>query len=185
MSTAAAPATTGRTAKFVVLGDLADFPPFQRLRADLCPLAAYLWQCGGRWLAADRAQNPGAREPQVPRRFVVEWAHNVPDADLLAGALVDAGLWWERPGWVVGPVRGYAMAYQDEYWRIVFPRRPKIPADVRAAVYARDGHRCVLCGTGDDLSLDHLVPWARGGSDAPANLQTMCRPCNSRKGARV
>lgn len=64
-------------------------------------------------------------------------------------------------------------------------RRNRIPTDVREAVYKRDGFKCVRCGTSNHLSLDHIFPWSLGGSDDPDNLQTMCRPCNSRKGAKV
>lgn len=63
--------------------------------------------------------------------------------------------------------------------------RRKIPTDTRDFVYARDGHACLHCGATDRLSLDHIYPHSRGGSDAPDNLQTLCRPCNSRKGSRV
>lgn len=69
-----------------------------------------------------------------------------------------------------------------------FPRfagRLPIPLDVRREVYARDGHRCVTCGSNEALSLDHIHPWSKGGADSADNLQTLCRPCNSRKGARV
>lgn len=63
--------------------------------------------------------------------------------------------------------------------------RQAIPASVRAAVYARDGHSCVTCGTDESLSLDHIYPWSKGGADTIENLQTMCRPCNSRKSDKV
>lgn len=63
-------------------------------------------------------------------------------------------------------------------------RRP-IPADVRRLIYERDDYRCVTCGTADRLTLDHIHPWSRGGEDHPDNLQTLCQPCNSAKGARV
>ncbi|MDX3109700.1 HNH endonuclease [Nonomuraea angiospora] len=69
-----------------------------------------------------------------------------------------------------------------------FPRfaaRPAIPATVRAMVYARDGHACRHCGATADLSIDHIHPFSRGGSDDLENFQTLCRPCNSRKGARI
>lgn len=60
-----------------------------------------------------------------------------------------------------------------------------IRPSLRAAVYQRDGHACLHCGTRESLSLDHIYPYSLGGEDTLENLQTLCRPCNSRKGARV
>ena len=51
----------------------------------------------------------------------------------------------------------------------------------RNRIFARDGYRCVACGTDEDLTLDHRIPKSRGGSDADGNLQTMCRSCNQAK----
>jgi hypothetical protein len=54
-------------------------------------------------------------------------------------------------------------------------------------VFARDGGVCRLCGTAvkpGDQSLDHIVPWSRGGSDDLTNLQLAHRRCNSAKGNR-
>ena len=65
------------------------------------------------------------------------------------------------------------------------PVRPPIPAHVRAAVLERDGHVCLHCGTTENLSMDHVIPWSLGGPDTEDNLQTLCRSCNSKKGARV
>jgi hypothetical protein len=63
--------------------------------------------------------------------------------------------------------------------------RAYIPRAVRHLVYERDEYRCVHCGDTEQLSLDHIIPWALGGGDDPENLRTLCRQCNSRKGARV
>lgn len=63
--------------------------------------------------------------------------------------------------------------------------RAKIPDVLRLEVYARDGFACLHCGTTERLSLDHIYPWSLGGPDTLENLQTLCRPCNSRKGAKV
>ena len=49
----------------------------------------------------------------------------------------------------------------------------------RARVYARDGQACVHCGRDSDLTLDHIVPRAAGGTNAVTNLVTACRRCNS------
>lgn len=63
------------------------------------------------------------------------------------------------------------------------PRRKGLPASLRTAVFERDAYRCQLCGTWTDLTIDHIIPVARGGGDDLDNLQTLRRPCNSSKGA--
>jgi 5-methylcytosine-specific restriction endonuclease McrA len=63
--------------------------------------------------------------------------------------------------------------------------RPSIPGALRRRVMDRDGHRCVICRAVADLTLDHLVPWSRGGEDTEENLRVLCRPCNARKGTRT
>lgn len=61
-------------------------------------------------------------------------------------------------------------------------RRKAIPSSVRLEVYKRDSYGCVSCGSHSNLTLDHIVPLARGGGNEIENLQTMCSSCNSRKG---
>jgi 5-methylcytosine-specific restriction endonuclease McrA len=51
------------------------------------------------------------------------------------------------------------------------------------AVMERDAYRCRTCGGHLDLTVDHVHPESQGGSTTLDNLQTLCRPCNSRKGA--
>lgn len=63
-------------------------------------------------------------------------------------------------------------------------RREKIDHSTRRAAYERDQYRCVECGTHIDLTLDHVNPVSLGGASTLENLATMCRSCNSRKGAR-
>lgn len=52
----------------------------------------------------------------------------------------------------------------------------------RRRIYWRDGMCCVYCGSGYNLSLDHVVPRAKGGSNRPSNLLTACLACNERRG---
>jgi 5-methylcytosine-specific restriction endonuclease McrA len=55
----------------------------------------------------------------------------------------------------------------------------------RRALFARDGHRCVYCGSAGRLTLDHVVPRSRGGDSVWENVVTSCAPCNLRKGNRL
>lgn len=66
-------------------------------------------------------------------------------------------------------------------------KRRKVGPDRRAAIYARDGNRCVECGEKDkgQLTLDHIIPVSKGGSSRDENLQTMCRRCNVAKGNKL
>ena len=60
-------------------------------------------------------------------------------------------------------------------------RRARIPDEVRAFAWERDGGACVRCGTQDDLQFDHVIPVARGGGNAPDNIQILCGDCNRLK----
>src|SRR6058998_1151848 len=56
----------------------------------------------------------------------------------------------------------------------------------RRALFARDGWRCVYCGTSSGrLTLDHVVPRSRGGDSVWENVVTSCAPCNHKKGDRL
>ena len=46
---------------------------------------------------------------------------------------------------------------------------------------------CTFCGARDDLTTDHLVPLAKGGTRRPtiADVLVLCRGCNARKGDRA
>lgn len=41
--------------------------------------------------------------------------------------------------------------------------------------------RCLACSVLDDLSVDHVIPLSKGGPNTLANLQVLCRRCNSGK----
>lgn len=56
---------------------------------------------------------------------------------------------------------------------------------IRELVYKRDGYRCLKCGTQEDLTLDEVVPRAKGGKRSVENCQTLCGPCNRKKGIDI
>jgi 5-methylcytosine-specific restriction endonuclease McrA len=56
----------------------------------------------------------------------------------------------------------------------------------RKNILRRDGHRCQYCGSNEaTLTVDHIVPRARGGEESWENLVTACVECNNRKGDRT
>lgn len=66
----------------------------------------------------------------------------------------------------------------------VYKKEP-ISRELRFEVWDRDNFTCQHCGTRRDLSVDHIYPESKGGPTLLDNLQTLCRPCNSRKGSKV
>jgi hypothetical protein len=108
----------------------------------------------------------------------------------VARKLIGGGLWHEHGhgcGQCRQPPAGSVAVHNDDLFVPCPARnwRPSIPEALRQAVYDRDGHVCLDCGTTDDLSLDHVFPYSLGGEDTFENFQTLCMPCNIRKGVRV
>jgi hypothetical protein len=97
--------------------------------------------------------------------------------------LVQLGLLLEPPhgGVVANPVLTIEMIGLEEEVR-------KISNSLRFEVFQRDQHTCQYCGRRVpevELEVDHVIPVARGGTDAFENLITSCRECNSGKSAKL
>ena len=65
------------------------------------------------------------------------------------------------------------------------PRSRHVPAGIRDAVHERDGGQCTFvsdqgrrCGAVRNLHVDHVVPWAKGGTHEPDNLRLLCAAHN-------
>lgn len=43
------------------------------------------------------------------------------------------------------------------------------------------GNRCLKCGKEGKMSVDHVVPLSKGGSNWITNIQPLCFPCNASK----
>ena len=52
---------------------------------------------------------------------------------------------------------------------------------IRAKIFSRDNYKCVLCGSTENLTIDHIISIYRGGTDDDDNLQTLCNRCNAGK----
>ena len=79
---------------------------------------------------------------------------------------------WRPPRLRVKRTREQAH-YQTAAWRLI-----------RAAVLIRDACVCRSCEritTGKSAHIDHVLPLELGGSDALANLQTLCSKCHGKK----
>lgn len=49
------------------------------------------------------------------------------------------------------------------------------------ALRAWFGDVCLACGSKEDITIDHVVPLCKGGTNSIENLQPLCKSCNSRK----
>ncbi|CUP51789.1 Uncharacterized protein conserved in bacteria [Anaerostipes hadrus] len=67
---------------------------------------------------------------------------------------------------------------EDMSKRIVFPQ------ETRMSVYNQSEGRCVYCGRFipfDEMTIDHIVPLSKGGTNYEKNLQCCCKECNLMK----
>lgn len=80
---------------------------------------------------------------------------------------------------------GIASLLVPRRWRISWRRhrekRPDVPLRLRLALLAADRRRCVHCRGRHELQLDHIRPWALGGTTSPFNLAVLCGECNRTK----
>lgn len=54
------------------------------------------------------------------------------------------------------------------------------PEDVTRLTAIQKG-RCACCKKKRKLTVDHIIPLSKGGTNWPSNLQMLCKSCNSRK----
>ena len=66
-----------------------------------------------------------------------------------------------------------------------YVRPSAFPAFTRFNLFLRDKFACQYCGSGNDLTFDHVVPRAQGGRTTWENVVTACAPCNLKKGGRT
>ena len=62
------------------------------------------------------------------------------------------------------------------------------PGLTNSKLFARDRNVCAYCGNHfveEDLTREHIIPFAQNGVDKWMNVVTACRPCNHRKSHRT
>jgi 5-methylcytosine-specific restriction endonuclease McrA len=53
------------------------------------------------------------------------------------------------------------------------------------AIVDRQGGRCIDCRVSAKLTVGHLIPLSRGGSNHPSNIAGQCKSCNCKQGTRI
>lgn len=52
----------------------------------------------------------------------------------------------------------------------------------RQSIKEHWNYQCAYCGSEENLTLDHIIPTSKGGSDRITNLVCACKSCNHDKG---
>lgn len=64
-------------------------------------------------------------------------------------------------------------------------RSRRISERVKDRVWNRDGGKCVLCGSNENIEFDHIVPFSKGGANTYRNIQILCQDCNRKKSDNI
>ena len=158
--------------------------------------------------AADRSNPPDRTDPDTP---AAPQAVPEPRVTLSFSVREEDFAAFERACAELAKKLPRAMSLEDAFNALVrsflsrrTPKRPReapkppaertrhVPAATRRAVLARDGHRCSFvaadgtrCAATRYLEIDHVVPFAQGGSHDASNLRVLCRAHNQRAAERV
>lgn len=105
-----------------------------------------------------------------------------PDLGELLGKVLLVGLG------LLASYKVYQAATDEEYDRRTLPKRVRhrLLAEHLETTgdwcdgHGREGHFVTV----EDLTVDHIVPWSRGGLTSVHNSQVLCRSCNSNKGSK-
>lgn len=91
---------------------------------------------------------------------------------------------WQKETAQVIIERTLAEIEAEEKKRLCALRRAEFARNyepIKLALIERDGYGCVECGAQDNMTVDHIIPLSKGGTDKLDNLRFLCRGCNSKK----
>ena len=55
----------------------------------------------------------------------------------------------------------------------------------RRSIKEKWNYECAYCGSEENLTLDHITPTSKGGSDRVTNILCACHSCNHSKGHQM
>jgi hypothetical protein len=124
---------------------------------------------------------------------------NFSEEDLLIRSQEDYTRWLYRKGWGFAS-KEYVQKHMQQWLKqheclcsplgiftdisIVPPSTLKqhTHSKVRQNVLERDDQQCLLCGTEENLTMQHVTPYSYGGETTLRNLVTLCNDCNQKCG---
>lgn len=77
--------------------------------------------------------------------------------------------------------------FMDDWFGDGGRKRPSLK-QWKELLHPVQGGKCMYCGVKlrlGDGQVDHKMPFSRGGKETPKNMQLLCAPCNTRKGAQT
>lgn len=70
--------------------------------------------------------------------------------------------------------------------KVEAPHTRLIPSQVKKEVWKRDGGKCVICESQDQLHFDHELPFSKGGTSLTSkNVRLLCMRHNLEKSAKI
>lgn len=84
----------------------------------------------------------------------------------------------------IGGIAPYYLASLLEKYK---RRRQTLSKKLRTEIFRKHKATCPICGEKNPtkLSIDHIIPYSKGGTDDPKNLRILCKSCNSKKGVKL
>jgi 5-methylcytosine-specific restriction endonuclease McrA len=126
------------------------------------------------------------------RASVLARVKNRADQNKDAIAAYQAARYAANPDKVKATVAAYRKANPDKKRHLENRRRARKAGNggshtlaERLEKFARLGNVCVYCRQSKKLTVDHIIPLARGGTDNIENIVPACRSCNSRKNTKT
>lgn len=65
------------------------------------------------------------------------------------------------------------------------PQAGRIDFDAWNEKLTKLDYKCQICGTEKNITVDHIIPMSKGGTNHIENLQPLCVSCNCSKGNRI